>query len=63
LSIAIIGTFHNPIINNKSCIAQFGLAKVKKEGYIAHFGLTIGHSEPAPTRAPSTICPLLLSCG
>jgi hypothetical protein len=22
-----------------------------------------GHSEPAPTSAPSTECPLLLSCG
>ncbi len=23
----------------------------------------MGHSEPAPTSAPSTGCPLLLSCG
>jgi hypothetical protein len=24
---------------------------------------SIGHSEPAPTSAPSTGCPLLFSCG
>jgi hypothetical protein len=25
--------------------------------------IILGHSEPAPTSAPSTGCPLLLSCG
>jgi hypothetical protein len=48
---------------NRKYFLMYSCPIAYHNGWLAMYQLSMGHSEPAQTIAPSTGCPLLLSCG